>query len=84
MRKAVETWQDLGFGQFELRYLRDKNGRFNPDAQRQMNEEVMALYRSEGVNPAGGCLPVLVQLPIFFAFYQLLSTAVELWQAPWQ
>ncbi len=64
--------------------LRDKNGRFNPDAQRQMNEEVMGLYRQEGVNPAGGCLPVLVQLPIFFAFYQLLSTAVELWQAPWQ
>ena len=63
--------------------LRDKNGRFNPDAQRQMNEEVMALYRQEGVNPAGGCLPILVQLPIFFAFYQLLSTAVELWQAPW-
>ena len=63
--------------------LRDKNGRFNPDAQRQMNEEVMGLYRQEGVNPAGGCLPILVQLPIFFAFYQLLSTAVELWQAPW-
>jgi YidC/Oxa1 family membrane protein insertase len=63
--------------------LRDKNGRFVPDAQRQMNEEVMGLYRQEGVNPAGGCLPILVQLPIFFAFYQLLSTAVELWQAPW-
>jgi len=63
--------------------LRDKNGRFNSDAQRQMNEEVMALYRSEGVNPAGGCLPMLVQLPIFFAFYNLLATAVELWRSPW-
>ncbi len=63
--------------------LRDKQGRFNPDMQRQMNEEVMGLYRAEGVNPAGGCLPILVQLPIFFAFYQLLSTAVELWQSPW-
>lgn len=63
--------------------LRDKQGRFNPDAQRQMNEEIMGLYRAEGVNPAGGCLPILVQLPIFFAFYQLLSTTVELWRSPW-
>jgi YidC/Oxa1 family membrane protein insertase len=63
--------------------LRDKQGRFNADMQRQMNEEIMGLYRAEGVNPAGGCLPILVQLPIFFAFYQLLSTAVELWRSPW-
>jgi YidC/Oxa1 family membrane protein insertase len=63
--------------------LRDKQGRYNPDAQRQMNEEIMGLYRAEGVNPAGGCFPIVVQLPIFFAFYQLLSTAVELWRSPW-
>lgn len=63
--------------------LRDKQGRFNAEAQRQMNEEVMALYRSEGVNPAGGCLPILVQIPIFLAFYNMLSSAVELKWAPW-
>ncbi len=63
--------------------LRDKNGRFNPDSQRQMNEEIMGLYRSEGVNPAGGCFPMLIQLPVFFAFYSLLSSAVELWHSPW-
>ncbi len=63
--------------------LRDKQGRYNAEAQRQMNEEIMGLYRAEGVNPAGGCFPVIVQLPIFFAFYQLLSTAVELWRSPW-
>lgn len=63
--------------------LRDKNGRFNSDAQRQMNEEIMGLYRAEGVNPAGGCFPLLIQLPIFFAFYSLLSSAVELWRSPW-
>lgn len=63
--------------------LRDKQGRYNAEAQRQMNEEVMALYRQEGVNPAGGCLPLLVQLPIFLAFYNMLSTAVELKWAPW-
>jgi len=63
--------------------LRDKNGRFNPDAQKQMNEEIMGLYRSEGVNPAGGCFPMLIQLPVFFSFYSLLSSAVELWHSPW-
>ena len=63
--------------------LRDKNGRLNSDAQRQMNEEIMGLYRSEGVNPVGGCFPMLIQLPVFFAFYSLLSSAVELWRSPW-
>lgn len=63
--------------------LRDSKGRSNPEAQRQMNEEIMALYKTEGVNPAGGCLPMLLQVPVFFAFYNLLSNAVELWHAPW-
>ncbi|HVS00976.1 MAG TPA: membrane protein insertase YidC [Thermoanaerobaculia bacterium] len=63
--------------------LRDKQGRPNLEMQRKMNEEVMALYKSEGVNPAGGCLPLVLQMPILFAFYNLLSTAVELRGAPW-
>ena len=63
--------------------LRDKQGKMNFEAQRQMNEEIRQLYAEEGVNPAGGCLPMLLQLPILFAFYQLLSTAVELRGAPW-
>lgn len=62
---------------------RDKKGRPNMEAQRKMNEEVMALYKAEGVNPAGGCLPMLIQLPILFAFYRLLYSAVELRGAPW-
>jgi YidC/Oxa1 family membrane protein insertase len=63
--------------------LKDKQGRPNSEAQRKMNEEVMALYKSEGVNPAGGCLPLLLQMPVLFAFYRLLSAAIELRQAPW-
>lgn len=63
--------------------LRDKQGRPNLEMQRKMNEEIMGLYRAEGVNPAGGCLPLLLQMPILFAFYSLLSTAVELRGAPW-
>jgi YidC/Oxa1 family membrane protein insertase len=63
--------------------LKRKDGKPDIEAQRKMNEEVMALYKSEGVNPAGGCLPMLLQLPVLFAFYQLLSAAVELRNAPW-
>ena len=63
--------------------LKDKQGRPNSEAQRKMNEEVMGLYKSEGVNPAGGCLPLLLQMPVLFAFYRLLSAAIELRQAPW-
>lgn len=63
--------------------LRDKHGRANPEAQRKMNQEIMELYKVEGVNPAGSCLPLLLQMPVFFAFYNLLRTAGELRGAPW-
>jgi YidC/Oxa1 family membrane protein insertase len=63
--------------------LKDRQGRPNADAQRKMQEEIMGLYKSEGVNPASGCIPVFFQLPIFFAYYQLLGSAIELRHAPW-
>ncbi len=63
--------------------LKDRQGRPNADATRQMNEEVMQIYKTAGVNPAAGCLPLLLQAPVFFAFFRLLSTAVELRNAPW-
>lgn len=63
--------------------LRDKQGKPNLEMQRKMNEEVMGVYKEAGVNPAGGCFPLLLQMPILFAFYSLLSTAVDLRKAPW-
>jgi YidC/Oxa1 family membrane protein insertase len=42
----------------------------------------MALYKQHNVNPLGGCLPLLLQMPLLFAFYRLLATAIELRQAP--
>lgn len=48
----------------------------------KMNEEVMALYREKGVNPVSGCLPMLLTLPVLFAFYSLLSQAIEIRGAP--
>ena len=53
------------------------------DPQKQkMNQEVMALYRDRGVNPVSGCLPLLATMPILFAFYRLLSMAIEMRGAP--
>ncbi|HEX2163265.1 MAG TPA: membrane protein insertase YidC, partial [Thermoanaerobaculia bacterium] len=63
--------------------LRDKNGRMNFEAQRKMNEEMRELTQKAGVNPAGGCLPMLLQMPVLFAFYYLLIAAVELRGADW-
>jgi len=48
-----------------------------------MNEEIAALYKKEGVNPAGGCLPLLIQMPFLFAYYRMLSTALDLRHAHW-
>lgn len=63
--------------------LRDKQGKPNLEAQKKMNDEVMAIYKEAGVNPVGGCLPLLLQMPILFAFFSLLTAAVELRNAPW-
>ncbi|HME59342.1 MAG TPA: membrane protein insertase YidC [Terracidiphilus sp.] len=49
----------------------------------EMNTEMMALYKAEGVNMYGSCLPMLIQMPLFFAYYRVLLNAVELRQAPW-
>jgi YidC/Oxa1 family membrane protein insertase len=54
----------------------------DPQARVKMNEETMGLYRTEKVNPAGGCLPLLLQMPILIAFYNLLSHAIDLRHAP--
>jgi YidC/Oxa1 family membrane protein insertase len=84
MRKMQEVQPKLKALQAKYKpKLKDKSGRPNLEVQRKMNEEMMALYKSEGVNPASGCLPMLLQMPVFFAFYKILLTAVELRNAPW-
>ncbi len=50
--------------------------------KKKMNEEVMSLYRTYKINPLGGCLPMVVQLPVFFALYRMLYQAIELRHAP--
>jgi YidC/Oxa1 family membrane protein insertase len=68
----------------KMNAIRDKYKKSKTDAKerQKMNAEVMALYAAEGYNPMSGCLPILLQLPILVAFYNVLSRAVELRQAP--
>jgi len=54
----------------------------NDPARSKMNVELMNLYRERGVNPASGCVPMLLTLPVLFAFYSMLSVAIELRGAP--
>ena len=51
--------------------------------KQEMNQEVSALYKAEGVNPVGGCLPMIIQMPFLFAYYSMLGAALDLRQAPW-
>lgn len=60
-----------------------KNVSLRDPKKAEQNQEVMALYKQEGVNPVGGCLPMLIQLPFFYAFYRVLNIAIELRHAPW-
>jgi len=51
--------------------------------KQQQNEETMALYKKHGANPMGGCLPMVIQIPFFIAFYRVLSVSIELRHANW-
>lgn len=57
---------------------RYKKHKTDPEQRNKMNQEVMKMYQAEGINPAGGCLPMLIQLPIFYGFYEMLAHAIEL------
>lgn len=60
-----------------------KNIPMRDPRQQQKNEETMALYKANGANPVGGCLPLLIQMPFLFAFYKVLSVSIEMRSATW-
>lgn len=76
--KSVVSMKKLQVIQPELTKIREK---FKDDPQR-LQKESMELFRKSGANPVGGCLPLLLQMPVFFAFYKVLYSAVELVDAP--
>jgi len=55
-----------------------KRAKTDPEQRQKMNTEMMKLYQVEGINPMAGCLPILLQLPILWAFYSLLANSIEL------
>jgi YidC/Oxa1 family membrane protein insertase len=72
--KATNSMKKMQALQPKMAELREK---YKDDPTR-MNSELMRLYKEYGINPFGGCLPMLVQIPIFFGFYNMLGKAVEL------
>ena len=77
MRKMQELQPEMKA--IQARYA---NLKTTDPAKQKMNQEVMELYRRHGANPASGCLPMLLTMPVLIAFYRLLSMAVELRGAP--
>jgi YidC/Oxa1 family membrane protein insertase len=79
--KSMAKMQEL---QPKIKALRAKYKKAKQDInqRRQMNEEMMKLYKEHGINPAGGCLPMLIQIPVFWGFFRALVVAIEFRQSP--
>jgi YidC/Oxa1 family membrane protein insertase len=83
--KSMKSMKKMQKLQPLVKHINDKYkgmGLRDPKRQQQ-NQEVMELYQKYGVNPLGGCLPMLLQLPFFFAFYTVLSVTIEMRHASW-
>jgi YidC/Oxa1 family membrane protein insertase len=76
--KSYKSMQELQKLQPQMKKLQEKYA----DDRAALNKEVMELYRRHNVNPLGGCLPMIVQMPIFIGLYNALLSAVELRHAP--
>jgi YidC/Oxa1 family membrane protein insertase len=77
--KSYTSMANMRKLQPEMLRLKDLYG----DDRQKMSQETMNLYKREKVNPMGGCLPILVQMPVFIALYWVLMESVELRHAPW-
>ncbi|MBF0281597.1 MAG: membrane protein insertase YidC [Zetaproteobacteria bacterium] len=77
-QKSYESMAGMRKLQPEQKKLQE---RFSDDRQ-QMGQEMMALYKKHKVNPLGGCLPIIIQIPVFFALYKVLLMSIEMRHAP--
>ncbi len=78
-RKSYVSMARMRELQPEMEAIKERTG----DDRTKYQQEVMALYKREKVNPAAGCLPMLLQIPIFFALYKVIFVTIELRHAPW-
>lgn len=77
--KSYRSMANMKKVQPKIEELKQKFG----DDKQQFSQAMMQLYRTEKVNPLGGCLPILIQIPVFFALYMVLIESVQFRQAPW-
>jgi YidC/Oxa1 family membrane protein insertase len=82
--KSMVSMRKMQSLQPEIKSIQDRYAKYKlTDPERQkMNQEMMALYKQKGVNPASGCVPMLLTMPVLFAFYQMLASSIELRDAP--
>lgn len=76
--KSMKSMAKIAKLQPQLNALREKY----KDDKEKLNAEMMNFMKTNGYNPVGGCLPILIQMPIFFALYRVLFNSMELYQAP--
>jgi YidC/Oxa1 family membrane protein insertase len=76
--KSYKSMSEMKKLQPLMKEIREKH----KNDKKKMNEEIMSLYRTYKINPLGGCLPMVVQIPVFFALYRMLYQAIELRHAP--
>jgi YidC/Oxa1 family membrane protein insertase len=84
MHKSTVSMRRMAKLQPKIKAIQNKykKHKTDPTARQKMSQETMELYKKEGVNPVGGCLPMLIQLPLLWALYQLFLNAIELRHAP--
>jgi YidC/Oxa1 family membrane protein insertase len=75
--KSMKSMKSMAKLKPEMDRLKEKYG----DDKNRMNQEVMELYKKHGINPLGGCLPMLIQMPIYIALYSMLGNSVELYRS---
>ncbi|HPC84793.1 MAG TPA: membrane protein insertase YidC [Thermoanaerobaculaceae bacterium] len=83
--KATVSMQRMQKLQPKMKAIQERyqeRAKKDPQVRARMNQEIMGLYKAEGINPMGGCLPNLAQLPILYALYTLFAYAIELRHAP--
>jgi YidC/Oxa1 family membrane protein insertase len=76
--KSMKSMKQMAAIQPELQRLRERY----KDDKEALNREMITLMRTKGYNPVAGCLPMIVQMPVFFALYKVLYSAIELYHAP--
>jgi len=77
-QKSYQSMAAMRKLQPEQKRLQERYG----DDRQQLGQEMMALYKKNKVNPLGGCLPIIIQIPVFFALYKVLLMSIEMRQAP--